>query len=239
MKKCLLSPSMLIIYASILCALLLAAVTWSQTVTVITENTPIYGRKSIIIDAGHGGVDGGTTSCTGVLESAINLEIALRLEDLMHLLGIDTIMIRTTDISVYTEGTTIAQKKVSDLKQRVKIVNDADNAILISIHQNYFSDDRYSGAQIFYAENNDSKQLAAQMQAEFIANLNEGSRRQAKKADGIYLMQQINCTGILIECGFLSNPEEDAKLRSASYQKQICCVISSVCSKYLNSDSLA
>lgn len=105
---------------------LLAAVAlthWgSRAVTTMAESAPIDDRICIIIDAGHGGVDGGATSCTGVLESKINLEIALRLNDLLHLLGHDTKMVRKSDISVYTEGETIAAKKVSDLKQRVLII---------------------------------------------------------------------------------------------------------------------
>jgi N-acetylmuramoyl-L-alanine amidase len=124
----------------------------NRTVTVMSESAPLTDRHCIIIDAGHGGVDGGATSCTGVLESQINLEIAIRLNDLLHLLGHDTKMIRTTDISVYTEGQTIAAKKVSDLKQRVKVINETANALVLSIHQNYFADSRYSGAQGHYTE---------------------------------------------------------------------------------------
>jgi len=189
----------------------------------------------VIIDAGHGGVDGGSTSCTGVLESAINLEIALKLEDLLHLLGIDTLMIRTTDCSVYTKGETIAAKKVSDLKERARIVNGTENAVLISIHQNHFSDSRYYGAQVFYAPTAGSSILAKQLQSALITTLNPGSNRQSKKADGVYLMQQITRPGVLIECGFLSNHQEEAKLRDTAYQQKLCCVIAGTVSTYLYS----
>lgn len=226
--------SFLPIYLLVFSVFILAALWGSRTVTVMAENASLEGRKCIIIDAGHGGEDGGATSCTGVLESAVNLEIALRLDDLFHLLGYDTAMIRTTDISVYTQGETIAQKKVSDLKQRVSLINQTENALLVSIHQNHFSDSRYSGAQVFFAPNAGSESLAKALQASFVETVNLGSNRNCKKADGIYLMQHIDCTGVLVECGFLSNPEEEAKLRSADYQKQLCCVIAATVSSYLS-----
>lgn len=236
MKKRVRLSSLLPIYIILLCLFLMTAVAGSRAVTAISESAPITGRKCIVIDAGHGGEDGGATSCTGVLESKINLQIALRLEDLLHLLGIDTVMIRKTDISVYTQGETIAARKVSDLKQRVKIINENAASILVSIHQNHFSDSRYRGAQVFYAKTDGSEVLAKQMQTAFIQTLNPESNRQSKKADDIYLMKNINCTGVLIECGFLSNAEEEARLRDEEYQKRICCVISSVCSQFLNTE---
>lgn len=218
--------------AVVIC-LLVITVLANRTVTVISQNAPVPARKTVIIDAGHGGVDGGATSCTGVLESQINLEIALRLDDLMHLLGIHTKMIRTTDCSIYTKGETIAAKKVSDLKERVRIVNDTDKAVLISLHQNYFSDSRYSGAQTFYAPTTGSKELANTLQTVLIQTLNQGSRRAPKKADGIYLMEHIDRCGILVECGFISNPQEEAMLTDALYQKKLCCVFASVLSQYI------
>ena len=140
----------ILFYSLTITGVLLTAHWGSKAVTVISEKIPLEREHCIIIDAGHGGVDGGATSCTGRLESTYNLEISLRLNDLFHLLGYDTRMIRTTDISVYTKGESIAQKKISDLKERVRIANETPNALLLSIHQNNFSDSRYSGAQIFY-----------------------------------------------------------------------------------------
>ena len=224
--------------SAILCALLLCSFMGSKAVTAMAERAPVRQSRCFVIDAGHGGVDGGATSCTGMLESEINLQIALRLNDLMHLLGIHTQMIRTTDQSVYTQGNSIAAKKVSDLKQRVKLVNQTEGAVLVSIHQNYFEDSRYAGAQVFYAPNEGSERLAKEMQTKLVDTLKPGSRRMAKKADGIYLMQNIDCPGVLIECGFLSNPEEEAKLRNAAYQKKLCCVIASVLSNYDNGNDI-
>jgi len=225
--------TLLPVYVLLLIGFLLLSIWGSNAVTVLSENAPVMDRKTVIIDAGHGGVDGGATSCTGVLESNFNLEIALRLRDFMELLGIQTVMIRETDCSVYTQGQTIAQKKVSDLKERVRIVNSAENATLVSIHQNLFPDAKYSGAQVFYAPTEGSQIFAKKMQSAFINSVNPDSHRQAKSADGIYLMQHINCPGILIECGFLSNPMEEYLLRDASYQKKLCAVIACTVSSHL------
>jgi N-acetylmuramoyl-L-alanine amidase len=208
----------------------------SKTTTTIAQNRPIQRKNTVVIDAGHGGIDGGATSCSGVLESKLNLDIALKLEAVMQLLGLDTVMIRTTDTSIYTEGNTIASQKVSDLKERVRIVKETPNAILVSIHQNTFPDGRYSGAQVFYA-GEESRMLSQTLQSNLNQTLCRGSNRKSKKAQGVYLMQNIDCTGVLIECGFLTNPEEEAKLRDAAYQKQLCCVIASTVSTFIHSQN--
>lgn len=231
MKK---RKSWILFYILIIGGVLFAAEWGSRAVTVISENTPIKRKNCIIIDPGHGGEDGGATSCTGVLESTYNLEISLRLNDLFHLLGYETKMIRTTDTSIYTKGETIAQKKVSDLKERVRIVNETENGLLLSIHQNNFSDSRYSGAQVFYAGTEGSEQLAKQLQTAFVSTLNPGSNRKSKKSDGVYLMEHIDRTGVLIECGFLSNVQEEANLKSGEYQKKLCCVIAAIVNQYLS-----
>ena len=217
--------------ATILITLMLTAL-GSRAVMVISQNMPIEREHCFIIDPGHGGVDGGATSCTGKLESAFNLEISLRLNDLMRFLGYETRMIRKEDISIYTTGETIAQKKMSDLKERVRICAETDGAILLSIHQNTFPDSRYSGAQVFYPPTEGSRELAEALQKALISTLNPGSNRQVKKAEGVYLMAHISCPGVLIECGFLSNPEEESRLRSPEYQKALCCVIAATAAEY-------
>ena len=197
----------------------------NQAVTVISQNLPPEREYCFIIDPGHGGVDGGATSVTGKLESALNLEISLRLNDLLCFLGYQTRMIRTEDVSVHTKGETIAQKKMSDLKERTRICNETAGAVLLSIHQNTFSQEKYSGAQVFYAGTDGSDVLAEDLQKNLTASLNPGSNRRAKKSSGVYLMEHITCPGVLIECGFLSNLREEALLRSPEYQKQLACVI--------------
>lgn len=228
--------SLVFVSLLLLSGYILASAGTGKVLTAIAQNRPIVSRRIVIIDAGHGGEDGGAVSCTGAFESDINLAIALKLNDLMHLLGTKTVMIRTTDCSVYTQGTTISQKKVSDLKERVRIVNHTQNALLISIHQNFFSESQYHGAQVFYREGDNSRLLAERIQEGFVNSLNKGSNRKAKKAEKVYLMQHIQCDGVLVECGFLSNPEEEAKLHSDEYQRKICCIIASVCSEFLHRD---
>lgn len=222
----------LIYTATILLTLTLASL-GNRAVTVISESMPPQREYCFIIDPGHGGVDGGATSVTGKLESAFNLEIGLRLRDLLRLLGYQTRMIRTEDVSIYTKGETIAQKKMSDLKERVRICEETPGAVLLSIHQNTFSDGKYSGAQIFYAATGESEALAKELQRSLVSTLNPGSNRQAKKSTGVYLMEHITCPGILIECGFLSNVQEEAKLRSSEYQKQLVCVIAATAANFI------
>lgn len=226
--------SALLFYILVVGVFLTSAFWGSRATDVIAQKIPMPRKHTLIIDAGHGGEDGGATSCTGKLESGYNLQIALRLNDLMHLLGLHTKMVRTSDTSVYTHGNTIAEKKVSDLNYRVKLVNETKNAILVSIHQNTFPDSQYSGAQVFYAPKGEGKDLAEQLQTALVQTLNPGSNRRSKRADGIYLMEHIEKTGILVECGFLSNVEEEANLRSDVYQKKIACVIAATVFNFLD-----
>lgn len=223
-----------LVYFSVLIAVLASALLGSRAVTVISEQRPVVSNFCVIIDAGHGGVDGGAVSCSGILESQINLEISLRLNDLLHLLGVQTKMIRTDDRSVYTEGNSIAAKKVSDLKERVRIANSIENALLISIHQNTFTDSRYSGAQVFYCKGEGSQELAKCMQSGLVTALNPGSNRKSKKGSNIYLLENVNCTAILVECGFISNPVEESRLRDQRYQQQISTVIATTLSTFLS-----
>ena len=214
--------------------MLLCAYWGSRVVTVISEELPFVRKHCIVIDPGHGGEDGGAVSCTGRMESEYNLAISRRLDDLLHLLGYRTRMTRTSDVSIYTTGSTLAQKKVSDLKERVRIVNKTGNALLVSIHQNQFSDSRYSGAQVFYAKTAGSKDLGQKLQAELVAALNPGSNRKSKPVSGVYLLENIPCAGVLVECGFLSNPQEEAMLRNTDYQKKLCCVLAATLHQYLS-----
>ena len=231
MKK---TTKMFLIYGLMAAAFVLCVLLGNEAVTTLSENRPVQRKVCIVIDPGHGGEDGGAVSCSGIPESSYNLEISQKLNALLNLLGYHTEMIRTSDISVYTKGETLAQKKASDLKERVNRINSLDQAVLLSIHQNHYPDERYSGAQVFYANTEGSPELAQQLQAFFVSTLNPGSRRQAKKASGIYIMEHIRCPGVLIECGFLSNHAEETKLRDPEYQKKLCCVIASATCQYLS-----
>lgn len=203
-----------------------------RAVTVIVEHASIEGRTCIAIDAGHGGIDGGAVSISGIPESRINLEICERLNDLFHLLGYETFMLRTTDTSLHTDGTTIGGQKISDLKHRVQIVEECAAELLISIHQNTFSDKKYKGAQVFYNHGANSFSLAEHLQKNFITTINQGSNRKPKAVKSVYLMEHVPCPGLLVECGFLTNVQEELQLRSSDYQKELCGVIVATVSMY-------
>lgn len=222
---------------AILSAMIILALCLDTAVTQVNQITPVNTGMTVIIDAGHGLPDGGTTSCTGKLEADLNLEISQRLSDLFHFFGIHTVMTRNNRESIYTEGDSIAKKKISDTRNRVSIVNNTDDAILLSIHQNHFYDSRYSGAQVFYANNEESKALATKLQSDLVAGINPGSNRKAKRSTGVYLMEHINKTGVLIECGFLSNQQEENLLRSPEYQKKLCGILTAGTLSYLNQHS--
>lgn len=234
MKKHSISKKLIILYLCVSFIVLAVTFLGDRAVTVVSLNLPSDQDHCIIIDAGHGYPDGGTTSVTGVLECNLNLQIAEKTEAIMNLLGLRTLMTRTTEESIYTKGDTIAQKKVSDIRNRVNMVNTSEKAILISIHQNYFTDSQYRGTQVFYADTQDSDNLAREIQSAFIKALQPSNNRKAKKSDGVYLMEHINCTGVLVECGFLSNPEEDALLKNTSYQNQVAGILAVCTSNYLD-----
>ncbi len=193
---------------------------------------PIGVRPVIVIDAGHGGEDGGTTGAMGTGESKLNLEISERLNALLKLMGCQTVMTRTQEVSLATEGDTIRQRKQSDLRRRVEIVNGQPSAILVSIHQNHFPDPRYSGPQVFYTTA--AKDLAGAMQTALNEALAPTSRRTAKASQGVYVMEHIQHPGLLVECGFLSSPEEEQKLRTADYQKQLAAVVTAVLARAMD-----
>ena len=201
-----------------------------QAVETAGEMAPFSACPVILIDAGHGGPDGGTTGYAGTPEDRINLEISRRLEAMLALLGCETAMTRTTAQSLATEGETIRARKQSDLRNRVALANKYQNSILVSIHQNHFPDPKYDGAQVFFTGS--AEPLANAMQASLTTALAPHSRRTAKKVSGIYLMEHITCPGLLIECGFLSNTAEEQKLQSAQYQKHLAAVMATVLAKY-------
>ena len=230
--------SLMPIYAMVLCGFIMIALAGNRAVSTISDAVSDNRYTTVIIDPGHGGEDGGASSCTGILESKLNLDISLKLNDIVHLLGYQTLLIRDTDRSVYTKGETLAQKKVSDLTERVRIVNEADSPLVVSIHQNTYPDGKYWGAQVFYPNTAGSKILAEKLQTQLRSNLMPDNNRKCKQASGVYLMEHIQCTGVLVECGFISNPEEEKRLRTEQYQRELCAIIASVLSDYLSNNAI-
>ncbi len=190
--------------------------------------------ETLVIDAGHGGEDGGAVSLTGVPESGINLAIAQKLDQLLGLYGMAPVMLRTEDISLHDGGArTARERKRSDLHNRVEAVEAVENATLLSIHQNTYPEGQYHGAQVFYGAGEGSQDLAQFTQETLRAALDpENGRAAAKIPDSVYLMNHISCRAILVECGFLSNPEEEALLRTGDYQTKVAAALAAAWLQY-------
>lgn len=209
----------------IICAVLLSC---AYSIYYIYDNSTVSAEtmidRQIVIDAGHGGEDGGAVGLYEVVEKNINLSIALKLQGLFEASGFDVIMTRTEDVSIYEDGSdTLKQQKTTDLKARLNIANRNSNAIMVSIHQNSFTDSRYSGAQVFYGgENSYSKPLAESIQQAFIAYIQPDNTRQIQKiTSSVYLVYNADIPAVLTECGFLSNPDDALNLADADYQKKV------------------
>ena len=195
--------------------------------------------RTVVIDAGHGGEDGGATGKAGTIEKTINLAIAKDLQDLLLASGYHVVMTRTTDSATSDNLDTIRQRKVSDLHNRLKMIESQGNCIFVSIHQNQFPQSQYHGTQIFYSRNTDSsKVLAESIRTRVVGLLQNDNSRQAKEAtSSIYLLWNAKVPSVLVECGFLSNEEEEQRLNDSEYQKQlafaICCGVLDYCNTAL------
>ncbi len=189
---------------------------------VVTQRT-----GPLVLDAGHGGEDGGAVSITGVPESRINLSIVLSLRDVLGLYGVAPILLREEDISLHTgDANTLREKKRSDLKNRTAAIEAVEGGTLISIHQNTYPGSRYHGTHVFYAPTDGSQALADHVQNSIKTALQPDNERAVKQIpDTVYIMNHITCPGILIECGFLTNPAEEAMLRDPDYQRKLSAVI--------------
>lgn len=182
-----------------------------------------FSGETVVIDAGHGGEDGGAVSVSGAVESHINLAIALRLDTLLGLYGVNSVLLRSSDISLHDPtASTLREKKVSDLHNRVATIQALENPTVISIHQNTYPSERYHGAQVFYANGELSLPLAQLTQTILRETLDpENTRQPTAVAENVYLMNHISCRAILVECGFLSNAQEDLLLQSPEYQTKL------------------
>ena len=209
------------LYALVCAAALLSAMALSRVGSAVA----VFSRETgttVVVDAGHGGEDGGTLSCTGVRESGLNLEIALRVNDLFALLGQRTRMLRTQDVSLHdTEAATIAARKASDIRARVRLTEETPKAVLLSIHQNHFPESKYRGAQVFYAAADGSRALAERLQTALGTQLDPDNHRACKKAGEIYLLKHVSCPAVLVECGFLSNPAEEARCARRNIRRSL------------------
>lgn len=191
------------------------------------EASVLQQAGPLVLDAGHGGEDGGAVSLTGVPESQINLAIVLKIRDILGLYGVDPVLLRETDVSLHDEGShTLREKKRSDLKNRVAAIEDVEGGTLLSIHQNTYTSSRYSGSHVFYAPTGGSQSLAEHFQDSIREALQPDNERAVKQIpDSVYIMNHVSCPAVLIECGFLTNPAEEALLRDEDYQRKLSAVI--------------
>ena len=225
----------IIILAALLISFCIVMYSAFSNITAHTSADIDDSKPTVVIDAGHGGEDGGA-EVDGVLEKDINISIAGKLADILRVCGYRVTEIRDTDISVYDDDAeTLREKKVSDLKRRVEIVNESDNNILISIHQNKFDNSAYSGAQVFYSTNNDNSRVLAEAVRNSVVSLlqNDNTRELKPAGSDIYLLDHAAVPAIIVECGFLSNDEERAKLLDSGYQSEMAYSIAMGVMEYL------
>ncbi|MCD7750014.1 MAG: N-acetylmuramoyl-L-alanine amidase [Oscillospiraceae bacterium] len=206
--------------------LLLAAVTLAQSSDAEAAEAAVLDPV-MVIDAGHGGADGGAVAADGTLESDLNLDIALRLEALAAFWGVDTVMTRNSaEIDYPVEATTLAAMKRADQYARAALVNSTAGAVLISIHQNNYPAAAPWGIQVFYGSAAGSDTLATVLQENLTGQLCSNTRRLAEPIDSsIYLMKKAACTAVLVECGFLSNPDDLSQPQTEAYRLELATVI--------------
>lgn len=229
------------IAALILCCLaflVLSYITCSR-LSRIASTSVGQSVRTIVVDAGHGGEDGGATGKSKNSEKVINLAIAKDLQQLLQASGYNVVMTRTTDDAISDNKNTIHERKVSDIRNRMQIIESQGNCIFISIHQNLFEQSQYHGTQVFYSKNTDSsKELAESIKSRVVNLLQNDNTRDTKPAtSSIYLLWHAKVPAVLVECGFLSNVEEAEKLNQEQYQQQMAFAIYCGLLDYCNAKS--
>lgn len=218
----------LLVFGAIFLVVLLVMISsFSNIAKLVSRDVELSTQPTIIIDAGHGGEDGGA-QVDGVAEKDINLLISRKTADILRMCGYQVKEVRNEDISVYSDDAeTLREKKVSDLNNRVDLFNKSDSNIVISIHQNKFNNSKYYGTQIFYSTNNpESADLAKSIRTSVVMLLQPDNTRELKPVSkGIYTMEHTKVPAVIVECGFLSNPEELTKLKDTKYQQEMAYAI--------------
>lgn len=237
------------IWSSLLCFFLIfacAGILLSRLDTLSEDGAAAVGSPVIengdssswivAVDAGHGGNDPGKVGEDGVMEKDINLAIAMDLKEALEESGIKVIMTRENDTGLYSAGA--SNKKAEDMKNRIAVIEESGADILISIHQNSFTQPQYHGAQVFFYTGSDSgEKLADAVQENLIKGADPDNTRQAKANSDYYLLKNSSIPAVICECGFLSNPEECARLASEEYQKTIAGCIAQGIMEYLSAYS--
>ncbi len=239
LRKILKKSKVVGLFSLMICCLLIYAVSANFEIAVPT--TAGIDEEStlpvIILDAGHGGADGGAVSVNGVPEKGINLDIVLTLRDMLESMGYQVELTRDEDESIHDEGVEgIGKQKKSDMKNRLELFNKYPNAIAICVHQNQFTSPSSHGAQMFYSDKNArSQEIAQTIQDRFTEFLQPENTREIKcSGEELYLLYYCNNPAVLVECGFLSNPEEAALLEDPAYRKKVAFTICTALTEYIS-----
>ena len=193
-----------------------------QKESVPTVSLPVSG-KTIVIDAGHGKPDEGAESRSGTTEAETNLKIALKLQNLLEQSGCSVILTRSDENGIYDiDSKTLRQKKISDIHNRVKIGNESSANAFVSIHLNKIPQQQYDGWQTFYnTQNSEGQKLAVSIQKNLNDAIQRENNRVAKSIENIYIVKHVEIPTTIVECGFLSNPEEEKLLLEDEYQNKL------------------
>ena len=218
--------------AMLLCLVLLSGlfVTGEKSANVSAKATQRY---TVIIDAGHGGFDGGAVAPDGTLEKDLNLSVALKLDSVLKIMGYDTVLVRNTDVSTADDKGTERSQKVSDIKARLRLTEKYKDALFVSIHMNKYTSPQPHGAQVFYSQVDGSKELAECIQRSITAGVQIDNKRVVKKTTkDIYLLYHAVIPSVIAECGFISNPDDLLKLKSDEYQLKMAAAIAAGINDY-------
>ena len=180
--------------------------------------------KTVILDAGHGGEDGGASSADGILEKDLNLALALTMRDILVASGVNVILTRETDTLLYDRNVDFqGRKKILDMQARIKITNAAINPVFVSLHMNTYPNPSCQGVQVWYSVNNEASETLAKVIHATTQEIlqHENDRPVKRSGSSIYLLHHLECPAVLVECGFLSSPEEAALLNDAAYRQQL------------------
>lgn len=224
-----------ILIATIVCVAVISIKANEKENTIDTAVSPVSG-KTVILDAGHGGADGGAVGSNGITEAELNLQITLKVQKLLEQSGTTVILTRSDENAMYDlNSKTLRQKKVTDTKNRVKLGNESSADIFVSIHLNKIAQQQYSGWQCFYKnQNEESKHLAESIQSGLNDAMQKESKRVAQKISDVYIVKFVEIPLSIVECGFLSNPQEEEKLQQDDYQNNLAWGIYTGICNYFN-----
>lgn len=223
--------------AMAICLILAAFVLARQGAIFVQSSETSLKKVCIVIDAGHGGSDPGKVGINGALEKDINLELALKLKDMLEKKDIEIVLTRDSDAGLYSESSN--NKKVEDMQNRCEIISDAKPVFTVSLHQNSYTTSDVKGAQVFYYGQSDKgKELAEIIQASLIKRVNPENTRTAKANESYYLLKKTPTPTVIVECGFLSNSEEAELLLTSDYQDKLVRAIYMGVLEYLEQEKI-